>query len=174
MHSGFLLLLLLKCLRKANLLLRKHETSQSLAAPYEHFLPEQVLVQVNRSPVLLTRVDQAWAQSQAQGQGKRKRFKLCKKYPLLAVYRFIVVPKNFVDCVIAGCNRVSFNWMQAPTEDESSLPIRYLKFSNRKETLILRDLTLDMLSPMQLKIKQRYPATRVMQGPHLHSILQQI
>lgn len=64
--------------------------------------------------------------------------------------------------------------MQAPTEDESSLPIRYLKFSNRKETLILRDLTLDMLSPMQLKIKQRYPATRVMQGPHLHSILQQI
>lgn len=58
----------IKHLRIANLLGGggRNQTPQSLIAPYKHFFCEQIPVQVNKSPALPTRVDQARAQSQLQ------------------------------------------------------------------------------------------------------------
>jgi len=60
----------IKCLRKANLLLAKDQTPQSLTAPYKQFLCEQIPVQANKSPALPARVDQAQAQSQFQQEAR--------------------------------------------------------------------------------------------------------
>lgn len=167
MHSGFFFNYL-KCLRKANLLLRKHQTSV-ISSPL-WTLPTWANSSTSQQESCTS--SKSWSRT-SPVPSKRKRCQLCK-YSFLAVYRFILVPKHSVDCVTAGCNQVSFNWMQAPTEDGSSLAIYYLKISNRRETLILTLYVTEHWTrslPCNWKIEQRSPAARVVQGPYLHSIL---